>query len=62
MEIGKRKKANLVASDLLGKVVQRLDDTQTELLALLVFGHGNVFNVADSSEIMNTKTAKKKKK
>lgn len=44
----------LVAADFLGDVVERLDDAQTELLALLVLGDGDVLDVADLSEVVNT--------
>ena len=37
---------HLVAPNLLGDVIQRLDDTQPEFLALLVFPHDDVFDVA----------------
>jgi hypothetical protein len=43
----------LVAPDLLGDVVERLDDAQAELLALLVLGHGNVLDVADEPEVVD---------
>lgn len=37
----------LVASDLVGDVVQSLDDAETEFLALLIFGYCDVFDVTD---------------
>jgi hypothetical protein len=40
----------LVAADLLGDEVERLDDPQAELLALLVLGDRDVFDVADEAE------------
>ena len=43
----------LVAPDLLGDVVQRLDDAQPELLALLVLGDGDVLDVADLAEVVD---------
>lgn len=43
----------LVAAYLLGDVVERLDDAQAQLLALLIFGDGNVLNVADGTEIVD---------
>lgn len=49
----------LVAADVGGDVVEGLDDAQAELLALLVLGDGNVFDVASFSESVNA--ARKKK-
>lgn len=43
----------LVASDLLGNVVQSLDDAQAQLLSLLVLGDGDIFDVADKPEVVN---------
>lgn len=43
----------LVAPDLLGDGVEGLDDAQTELLALLVLGDGDVFDVADEPHIVD---------
>jgi hypothetical protein len=43
----------LIAADLLGHGIQGLDDAQTELLPLLVLGHGNVFNVTDEPEVVD---------
>jgi hypothetical protein len=43
----------LVAADLFGNVVERLDDAQTELLALLVLCDSDVFYVADDTEIVD---------
>jgi hypothetical protein len=43
----------LIAPDLLGDVVERLDDAQTKLLALLVLGHGNVLDVANEPEVVD---------
>jgi hypothetical protein len=40
----------LVAADLLGDVIERLDDSETELLALLVLCDGNIFDVADGAK------------
>lgn len=42
----------LVTSDVLGHVVQRLDDAQPELLALLVLRDGDVFNVSDQTHVV----------
>lgn len=39
----------LIAADLLGDVVESLDKAQAELLALLIFGDGDVFDVSDGS-------------
>lgn len=44
----------LVTADFRGNEVERLDDLQSELLALLVFGNSNIFDVTDESEVMNT--------
>jgi hypothetical protein len=44
----------LVAADAGGDVVEGLDDFQAELFALLVLGDGDVFDVADETEIMDT--------
>lgn len=43
-----------VAADLLGNMIEGLDQPQTELLALLVLGDGNVFDVSDGTEAVNT--------
>lgn len=43
----------LVASDLGGDVVEGLDQTETELLALLVLGDGDVLDVADVAKAVN---------
>lgn len=43
----------LIATDLLSNVVERLDDAQTQLLALLVLCYGNVFNVSHQPHVMN---------
>lgn len=43
----------LVAADVLRHVVQRLDDAQTQLLALLVLGDGDVFDVTDEAEAVD---------
>lgn len=43
----------LVAADLLSDVVQSLYYAQAELLALLVFGHSNVLNMADEPEVVD---------
>ena len=49
---------NLVAADFLGNVIQGLDDAQTEFLALLVFGDGDVFDVAYFAEVVNAARTK----
>lgn len=43
----------LIASHLLGNVVERLNKAQTQLLALLVLGDGDVLNVANGAEIVD---------
>lgn len=43
----------LVAADLLGDVVERLDDAEAELLALLVLCDGDVLDVADLSKVVD---------
>jgi len=42
----------LVAADVLGDEIERLDELQAELLALLVFGDGDVFDVPDQAEVV----------
>lgn len=44
----------LVAADLFGDEVERLDQAQTQLLALLVLGHCDILNVANLCERMDT--------
>jgi hypothetical protein len=43
----------LVAANVLGHVVQRLNNAQTELLALLVLCNGDIFDVADETEVVD---------
>ena len=43
----------LVAADLLGDEVERLDQAQTQLLALLIFRDGDVFDVTDETEAVD---------
>ena len=43
----------LVAAHLVGDVVEGLDQAETELLALLVLGNCNVFDVADVAKAVN---------
>jgi hypothetical protein len=43
----------LVAPDLLSDGVEGLDDAQTKLLALLVLGDGDVFDVADEAHVVD---------
>jgi hypothetical protein len=43
----------LVATDLLGDVVEGLYDSETELLALLVLCDGDIFDVAYSAQAVN---------
>lgn len=49
----------LVAADLLGDEVQRLDDAQAQLLALLVLGDCDVFDVSDEAEIVDAAKGRK---
>lgn len=44
----------LVAADLFGDEVERLDQAQTQLLALLVLGDCDILNVANLCERMDT--------
>lgn len=44
---------SLVAANVLSNVVQRLDDAQAKLLALLVLRDGNVFDVAYKTEAVD---------
>jgi hypothetical protein len=46
---------SLVAANVLRDKVQRLDDPQTELLALLVLCDSDVFDVADEAEVVDAK-------
>ena len=48
---------SLVAADFLRDKVQRLDDPQTELLALLVLCDSNIFDVADEAEVVDATAA-----
>ena len=53
---------SLVAANLLGDVVERLDDAQAQLLALLVLGNGDVLDMAYEAEavdavVENTRSA-----
>lgn len=43
----------LVAADLLGDVVEGLDDSETELFALLVLCDGDIFDVAHGAQAVN---------
>jgi len=43
----------LITPDILGHKVQRLNDPQAQLLALLVLSHSNVLDVPHKPEIMN---------
>lgn len=43
----------LVAADLCGDKVERLDDFEAEFLALLVFRDSDVFDVANEAEIVD---------
>lgn len=44
---------SLVASDVCGNVIESLNHTQTQLLSLLVFRDGNIFDVASLAERVN---------
>jgi len=44
----------LVTAHLLGDVVQRLNDSQPQLLALLIFGNSNVFDMTHKAEVVDT--------
>ncbi len=44
----------LVAANLLGDEVEGLDQAQAELLALLVLGDGDIFDVSDEAEVVDT--------
>lgn len=46
----------LVTANALGNKVEGLDESQAELLALLVLGDGNVFDVADGTEVVDAAT------
>jgi hypothetical protein len=46
-------KNGLVATHVLRNKVQRLNDAQTKLLALLVLCDSNVFDVADEAEVVD---------
>ncbi len=50
----------LITPNLLGDVVERLDDAQAQLLALLVFGDRDVLDVADGSEVVDAAEASEK--
>lgn len=43
----------LVAANLLGDVVEGLDQAEAELLALLILGDGDVFDVADLAQAVD---------
>lgn len=43
----------LVAPNLLGDKVKSLDDPQSQLLALLVLGYGNIFDVTNYAQVMD---------
>lgn len=44
----------LVASHLFGDVVERLDEAQTQLLALLVLSDGDILDVTNRAEVVDT--------
>lgn len=50
----------LVAADLVRDEVESLDQAQTQLLALLVLCDGDIFDVTDHSETVNTAVTKNK--
>lgn len=43
----------LVTANLFGDVVESLDESEAELLALLVFGDGDVFDMSDRTEAVD---------
>ena len=43
----------LVASDILGDVIQCLDDAQPKLFALLIFGDRNVLNMPNETKVVD---------
>ena len=47
----------LVATHILRNKVQRLNDPQTKLLALLVLCDSNIFDVADEAEVVDATAA-----
>jgi hypothetical protein len=49
-------KDSLVATHILRNKVQRLDDPQPKLLALLVLCDSNILNMTDETEVVNTVT------
>jgi hypothetical protein len=49
-------KNSLVATHILRNKVQRLDDPQPKLLALLVLCDSNILNMTDETEVVNTVT------
>jgi hypothetical protein len=49
-------KNGLVATHILRNKVQRLDNPQPKLLALLVLCDSNILNMADEPEVVNTVT------
>lgn len=49
----------LVAARLLRNKVQRLDHPETQLLALLILGDGDVLDVSDRPEIVDAKEKRK---
>lgn len=42
-----------VTTDLFCHMIESLDDSQSQFLALLIFGHSNIFDVADESHVVN---------
>lgn len=44
----------LVAADLLSDVVECLDQSKTQLLALLVFRDGDILDVTDQAQVVDT--------
>lgn len=46
-------KDTLVAANLVCDEVECLDEFEAQLLALLVFSDGDIFDVADKSKVMN---------
>lgn len=45
---------NLITANSLPDMIQRVNDMQSQFLPLLVFRHGDVFDVAYSAEVVDT--------
>lgn len=44
----------LVAANLLGNIVKRLDQSQTQLFALLILCDGDILDVPDQAQVVDT--------